>query len=125
VRREVFLRTGRIGPDVAIEATDHPDLVRLAIVTVRRGGRVALAGISDRDFQVDLRQVVLYERSVHGSLGYNFDIPRVLDLMATGRLDASSLVTGVRDLTEGPDVFAELTAARERHLKVLLNPKDS
>lgn len=123
VRREVFLRTSRIGPDVVIEATGRPELVQLAIVTVRRGGRVALAGISDADLQVDLRQVVLYERSVHGSLGYNFDIPRVLDLMATGRLDASSLITGIRPLSHGPDVFAELAADRGRHLKVLLTPK--
>lgn len=125
VRREVFLRTGRIGPDVVIEATGRPELVQLAVTTVRRGGRVALAGISDADLQVNLRQVVLYERSIHGSLGYNFDIPRVLDLMATGRLDASSLITGVRPLSEGPDVFAELAADRGRHLKVLLTPKDA
>jgi (R,R)-butanediol dehydrogenase/meso-butanediol dehydrogenase/diacetyl reductase len=125
VRREVFLRTGRIGPDVVVEATGRPELVELAVTSVRRGGHVALAGISDSRIDVDLRQIVLFERSVSGCLGYNFDIPRVLDLMATGRLDASSLVTAVRPLSQAVETFAELTADRGRHLKVLLTPEES
>ena len=123
VRREVFLKTGRIGPDVVVEATGRPELVELAVTSARRGGHVALAGISDSRIDVDLRQVVLFERSISGCLGYNFDIPRVLDLMATGRLDASALVTGVRPLSAGLDTFTELAADRGRHLKVLLTPE--
>ena len=125
VRREVFLRTGRIGPDVVVEATGRPELVELAVTAVRRGGHVALAGISDSRIDVDLRQVVLFERSISGCLGYNFDIPRVLDLMATGRLDASPLITAVRPLARGVEAFTELAADRGRHLKVLLTPEDS
>lgn len=124
VRREVFLRTGRIGPDVVVEATGRAELVEQAVTTVRRGGHVALAGISAARIEVDLRQIVLYERTVSGSLGYNFDIPRVLDLMAAGRLDATPLVTGVRPLAAGRDAFAELAADRGRHLKVLLTPEE-
>ena len=124
VRREVFGRTARIGPDVVIDATGRAELVELAIRTTRRGGRVVMAGISDTQLSVDLRQIVLFERSIFGSLGYNHDIPRVLDLMATGRLDASALVTGIRSLADAPTVFAELEADRGRHLKVLINPKD-
>lgn len=124
VRREVFGRTGRTGPDVVIDATGRAELVELAIRTSRRGGRVVMAGISDNQLSVDLRQIVLYERSVFGSLGYNHDIPRVLDLMATGRLDASGLVTDIRPLVDAPAVFAELEADRGRQLKVLIDPKD-
>jgi (R,R)-butanediol dehydrogenase/meso-butanediol dehydrogenase/diacetyl reductase len=44
--------------------------------------------------------------------------------MATGRLDATPLLTGVRPLLGGLDAFAEMKADRGRHLKVLLTPKD-
>lgn len=124
IRREVFGRTGRIGPDVVIDATGRAELVELAIRTTRRGGRVVMAGISNSQLSVDLRQIVLYERSIFGSLGYNHDIPRVLDLMATGRLDAAALVTGICSLIEAPALFAELEADRGRHLKVLVTPKE-
>jgi len=123
-RREVFVRTARIGPDVVIDATGRPELVDLAVRTTRRGGRVVIAGISDSELRLDLRQIVLYERSICGSLGYNFDIPRVLDLMATGRLDVRPLLSGVRPLSAGVEVFEELAADRGQYLKVLLTPKD-
>ena len=123
VRREVFVRTGRIGPDVVIDATGVPALAGQAVSTVRRGGRVVLAGVGHGSVEFDMGQLVFYERSVVGTLGYNFDIPRVIDLMSTGRLDASALVTGRFSLADGAEVFADLAADRARHLKVLLTPK--
>ncbi|GAB3378473.1 alcohol dehydrogenase catalytic domain-containing protein [Amycolatopsis echigonensis] len=122
VRREVFLRTGRVGPDVVVEATGRPELVQLAVTTVRRGGRAVLCGISGAETALPITQIVPFERTILGSLGYNHDIPRVLDLMATGRLDATPLLTGVRPLSAGADAFAELAADRGNHLKILLEP---
>ncbi|WP_031468456.1 2,3-butanediol dehydrogenase [Sciscionella sediminilitoris] len=122
VRREVFLRTGRIGPDVVVEATGRPDLVELAITTVRRGGRAVLAGISGDAAALPVTQIVPFERTVLGSLGYNFDIPRVLDLIATGRFDPRPLLTGVYPLSRGLDAFHDLAAGS--HLKILLDPKE-
>lgn len=124
VRREVFLRTGRIGPDVVVEATGLPLLAELAVTTVRRGGRVVLAGISGGAASLPLTQIVAFERTVLGSLGYNFDISRVLDLVAGGRLDPRPLLTGVRPLSEAPEAFAELEGDRGGHLKILLTPKE-
>jgi len=123
VRREVFVKTGRIGPDVVIDATGVPALAAQAVATVRRGGRVVLAGVGHGSVQFDMGQLVFYERSVLGTLGYNFDIPRVIDLMSTGRLDASPLITGRFSLADGAGVFADLAADRAKHLKVLLTPK--
>lgn len=123
VRREVFLRTGRVGPDVAVEATGRAECADLAISAVRRGGRVVLAGVGGQPLSSELNKIVLYERTVLGSLGYNYDIPRVLALMAAGRLDASRLVTGTYPLESGPEVFAALSASPDRHLKVLLTPE--
>ncbi|MBD0735108.1 2,3-butanediol dehydrogenase [Streptomyces sp. CBMA29] len=124
VRREVFLRTGRIGPDAVIDATGVPALAAQAVSTVRRGGRVVLAGVGHGAVAFDMGQLVFYERAVLGTLGYTFDIPRVIDLMSAGRLDASALVTGRFPLAGGAGVFADLAADRARHLKVLLTPKD-
>lgn len=123
VRREVFLRSGKVGPDAAIDATGRPEAIELAIRSVRRGGRVSLVGISDAQVAVDLRQVVLFERSVLGALGYHHDIERVLRLMATGRLDPRPFITDVRPLDTGIDAFAQLAASPADQLKVLLTPR--
>lgn len=122
VRREVFLKSGRVGPDAAIEATGRPDAIELALTSVRRGGRVSLVGISDQHLDVDLRQVVLYERSVSGALGYHHDIERVLRLMASGRLDPGPFITDVRPLTAALETFRQLATAPADQLKILLTP---
>ncbi|MFF2852003.1 alcohol dehydrogenase catalytic domain-containing protein [Streptomyces sp. NPDC058001] len=124
VRREVFVRTGRVGPDVVIDATGVPRLAAQAVATVRRGGRVVLAGVGHGTVAFDMGQLVFYERAVLGTLGYHHDIPRVIGLMSAGRLDASSLITGRFSLSDGAGVFEALAADRASHLKVLLTPKD-
>lgn len=123
VRREVFLRTGRVGPDAVLEATGRGDAAQLGISTVRRGGVAVLAGVSGADLQVPLGQIVYFERQVLGSLGYNFDIPRVLALIGEQRLDVSPFLTGTFPLSEGLDAFRALESDRGQHLKVLLNLK--
>ena len=123
VRSSVFTRTGRVGPDAVIDGTGRPEAIALGLRSVRRGGTVAVAGIAPTDLTVDLRQLVLFERTLVGSLGYNFDIPRVLELMALGRVDVSPLLTAVRPLSEGPLTFEELSSPN-KHIKVLLSPQE-
>ena len=86
---------------------------------------MAVAGIADTDVSLDMRQLVLYERTLSGSLGYNFDIPRVLDLIAARRLDPAPLLSDVRPLSDGQVTFDELTSPDTRHLKILLTPKET
>ena len=124
VRSEVFKRTGRIGPDAVIDGTGRPEAIALGLSSVRRGGRVAVAGISPSELSFDLRQLVLYERTLVGSLGYNFDIPRVLELMASGLIDASRLVTDIRPLSAGIATLEELSSPNQ-HIKVLLTPQET
>jgi (R,R)-butanediol dehydrogenase/meso-butanediol dehydrogenase/diacetyl reductase len=125
VRREVFLRSGRVGPDAAIEATGRPEALELAVTSVRRGGHISIPGIGSGPINVDLRQLVLYERHLAGSLGYNRDIERVLGLMAAGRLDAGPFLTDTAPLADAEAVFDQLSRSRGDGLKTLLTAKDS
>lgn len=107
VRRAVFLKTGKIGADAIIDATGRTDVVAESVRSVRRGGTVVMAGIGSSALTIDAHQLIFYERTLRGSMGYNFDIPRVLALMSAGRIDASPLVGDIRPLDEALDVFDE------------------
>lgn len=85
---------------------------------------MVVAGIADQPARLDLTQLVLYERTLSGSLGYNFDIDRVVALMAAGRLDAAAMITARRPLSDGVATFDELLADKGRHLKILLTPEE-
>jgi (R,R)-butanediol dehydrogenase/meso-butanediol dehydrogenase/diacetyl reductase len=122
VRREAFLRTGRVGPDVVFECSGVPALLPAAVAAARRGGRVVLTGVAHGAAEVVTNDVVLYERSIVGSLGYQHDLPRVVELLRTGRIDPSPLVTGVVPLEDAvAGAFDALLTDRGNHLKILVD----
>lgn len=122
VRKEVYLRTGRIGPDVVFECTGSPRLLQVAVAAARRGGRVVLVGIGHGVAEVEPSQVVPYEREVVGSLGYRHDLPSVIGLIAAGLLDPAPLITATVPLEQAvPDAFDALRDDPGEHMKILVD----
>jgi (R,R)-butanediol dehydrogenase / meso-butanediol dehydrogenase / diacetyl reductase len=123
VRREAFLVTDRIGPDAVLDATGIPEVVASSVDTVRRGGTVVVAGIGRPDLTLDARKLLFYERTLRGSLGSAYEIPVVLDALATGRLDPRPLVSDIVPLAEGGAVFDALLADPGAGAKTLIKPE--
>ncbi|MGH9137530.1 MAG: zinc-binding dehydrogenase, partial [Acidimicrobiales bacterium] len=122
VRREVYVKTGRIGPDIVFECTGAPALLPAAVEAVRRGGRVVLVGIGHGTAEVAPQRIVPYEREVIGSLGYRHDLPRVVRLIASGRIDPTPLVTAVVPLDDVVEAaFDTLLGDRGEHMKILVD----
>jgi (R,R)-butanediol dehydrogenase / meso-butanediol dehydrogenase / diacetyl reductase len=121
VRREVYLATGKIGPDVVFECTGIARMLPFAVDAVRRGGRVVLVGIGHGAAEVEAQRIVTYEREIHGSLGYRHDLPRVVELLRTGSFDPSPMITGAVPLEEAVEgAFEVLLADRGEHMKLLV-----
>jgi len=121
VRREMLGRTSGIGPDVVFECSGIPALLSAAVSTVRRGGRVVVTTVGHGAAEVKTNDIVLYERTVIGSLGYQHDLPRVVELLANGRLVADALITSVVPLDDAvPGAFDVLVGDRGSQLKVLV-----
>jgi (R,R)-butanediol dehydrogenase/meso-butanediol dehydrogenase/diacetyl reductase len=101
VRAEVRLRTSSRGADVVVDSTGNPEVLKSAVEASRRGGRVVLVGIGHHAAQIDPDRLVYFEREVVGALGYQFDHPAVLALLATGRLPVDRFfgeVIGLADI---------------------------
>jgi (R,R)-butanediol dehydrogenase/meso-butanediol dehydrogenase/diacetyl reductase len=126
VRKEAYLRTGRIGPDVVFECTGSPRLLPAAVAAARRGGRVVLVGIGHGTAEVEPAQIVPYEREVVGSLGYRHDLPAVVGLLAAGLLDPAPLITAVVPLEDAVHgAFDALRDDRGDHMKILVDLRQS
>ena len=124
VRREVFLRCGRIGPDVVFEATGIAPLASQAVDAARRGGTIVLLGVGHGTAELRPISVTAFERTVVGSLGYNQDLPRAVALVASGRIDPRPLVTSVVPLDQVvPDAFEPLAAGGRGQVKILVDVK--
>lgn len=122
VRAETYRLTGKVGPDIVFDCAGVPGLLAGIVDTARRGGRIVLVGIGHGHADITPNRVVLFERELVGSLGYAHDLPRVIDLIAAGRLDPSPLITGVASLERAvPDAFEVLLGDRGTHMKVLID----
>jgi (R,R)-butanediol dehydrogenase/meso-butanediol dehydrogenase/diacetyl reductase len=121
VRRESYARTCQVGVDAVFDCTGVPGLLGRIVDTARRGGRVVLVGIGHGTAELQPTRLVFFEREVVGSLGYNHDLPKVVDLVASGRLDPTPLITGVVPLERAiTDAFDTLLGDGGAHMKVLI-----
>jgi L-iditol 2-dehydrogenase len=138
-RREMAMRLGAAGigasvADVAgwgdgrgfslvVEATNNPLGFRDAVLAARIGGRVILVGIPDGDTYTlpaaEARRRALKIKFVR-RMGEVY--PRAIDLVASGRVDVSTLVTHRVDLATTPEVFRALADNEPGYVKALIYP---
>jgi L-iditol 2-dehydrogenase len=107
--------------DVAFEVAGNDDGVRIALESVRPGGRVVLAGIPDDD--TTTFSAALARRkglTIAMTRRMNEVYPRAIALAARGAVDLDGLVTRRAPLAGAADAFA--AAAARSGLKVIIEP---
>jgi L-iditol 2-dehydrogenase len=114
--------TGGRGADVAIEAVGIPATVRLAILSLRKGGAVSLVGNLCPDVQLPLQAVVTRELGIFGSCASRGEYPLCFDLMERRVVDVRSLISAVAPLEEGASWIKRLYDREPKLLKVILAP---
>jgi L-iditol 2-dehydrogenase len=106
---QVELASTGTEPDVLLECSGNPGATTDAIRTVARAGRVVLIGMGGDEVTLPLSYVQDRELIVTGAFRYANTWPTAIALVAAGRVDLDSLVTGHYGLDE---VEKALTAAR-------------
>ena len=109
------------GADVAFEVAGTDDAVRLAMQSVRPGGRVVLAGIPDHDVTTFPASLARRKGLTIAMVRRMNDVyPRAIGLAARGAVALEPLVSRRAGLDEAVTAFA--TAQRRVGLKVLIVP---
>jgi (R,R)-butanediol dehydrogenase/meso-butanediol dehydrogenase/diacetyl reductase len=87
-------RTGG-GVDVAIECAGGTAPLGSCVAAVRGGGTVMQTALHTQPAAVDMRSVTLRDLTIRGANCFPVDSwPRVIDLIASGRLPAERIITG-------------------------------
>ena len=113
--------TGGLGADVAIEAVGIPDTFELCTELVRPGGRVANVGVHGHSATLHLETLWIRDLTITTGLVDTFTTPRLLSLIAEGKLNALPFGTHYFPLAEtmsAYDTFGD--AAKSHALKVVL-----
>jgi alcohol dehydrogenase len=113
--------TDGLGADVAFEAVGVPETFELAAELIRPCGRVANIGVHGRPATLHLEKLWIRDVTVTTGLVDTYTIPRLMKLVASGRLDPTIFATHHFELGEtmsAYDTFAD--AASTNALKVVL-----
>jgi (R,R)-butanediol dehydrogenase/meso-butanediol dehydrogenase/diacetyl reductase len=114
--------TSGLGCDLAVECVGIAATMDDCLASTRRGGRIVVAGAFEQPYTVNLLNLLLQEHSIAGTFGYASEFEEARDLIVSGAVDVSPLISRVVSLYELPSVFEELTADRGRDQKVLVRP---
>ena len=117
------LTDGR-GPDVVIDAAGAPNTPADCLRYVRRGGRVVLVAIYTSTPEFDFNTIVANENTVIGTIAYGRpDVQASVDLIASGKLKTTPLITGQISLDEVIDVgFPRMLAPTKDVFRILVKP---
>ncbi len=118
--KDVVMRyTNGLGVDVAFEAVGSPITLSQALELTRKGGNVVVIGVFEEpEVKLNIMNVVNKELNVYGSLVYNWDFERAINLIRTRRVDVRSLVSDVIKLEEIKKGFERMLAREEGIIKI-------
>ena len=106
--------TGGIGADYTFEVIGNPNVMLQAYGAARRGGTVCIVGLGRVTEQVPLNALLLSVEgkktigSFYGDTNFHIDMPMLLDLYQSGKLDLDRMVTKTYSIDEAPQAFEDL-----------------
>jgi L-iditol 2-dehydrogenase len=114
--------TGGRGAAASWEAVGTTATVKTAIQCVRKGGAVTLVGNVVPTIEIPLQAVVTRELTLYGSCASSGEYPECIELMASGAVDVTPLISAATSLDEAPRWFERLYAREPGLMKVVVTP---
>lgn len=119
---EILARTHGRGADVVLEAVGATEPVKTAIACVRKGGTVTLIGNITPKIEINLQQVVTRQIRLQGSCASAGEYPACIELLASGAIQVSPIISATAPLEDGASWFSRLYSHEPNLMKVILKP---
>jgi (R,R)-butanediol dehydrogenase/meso-butanediol dehydrogenase/diacetyl reductase len=114
--------TGGMGADLSIEAVGIAPSMDDALAATRRAGRIVIAGSFDQPYTIGLINLIVQEQSIIATFGYVSEFQEARDLICSGEVDVTALISRTVTLDDLPRTFADMTRSRNEYQKVLVRP---
>jgi len=112
------------GIDYIVDASGDPAAISQAIRLVKRHGTFMIFGVCPRDATVSINPHDLYQAEVRiiASKMPPLTLGRAARLIEAGRIDSERIVTTTLDLPSLPEAIRLFEEARDRHVKMMIDP---
>ena len=106
--------------DLYLEATGAKPVFEHIVNTAKTGARVVVLGLHKAPVTMDLANLLLRELRITGSMAYPDEFPQVLEMLASGRVDITPLVSHQLPLSRFDEALQQARDT-ERAIKVLVD----
>jgi L-iditol 2-dehydrogenase len=114
--------TEKRGPAIVFEVVGITPTIHKAISIVQKGGTVVLIGNLFPNVEIPLQLVVTKQLNLQGSCAINGEYPEILELISSGKLNVTTILSAEAPLKEGEDWFRRLYNKEKGLMKVILKP---
>jgi len=121
--REVLQLTNGIGVDVVLEAVGRDETVTASVDAVRKGGTVTLVGNITPQVTLPLQKVVSRQIRLQGSCASAGEYPQAIELISSGKIRVTPLITAIAPLSDGARWFERLHSREPNLMKIVIDPR--
>jgi threonine dehydrogenase-like Zn-dependent dehydrogenase len=125
IDKEIVQLTEGFGPDVVLETTAVPEVIRSAEAIVTKGGIVMIIGLCPIDVPTNYIGMAVHETQVKGIYNYSVqDFEHAARIIETKQIDVGQIVSdkiGLGEIVERG--FEELLKPGTSHVKILVDPQ--
>lgn len=121
LKQFIYDLTNKKGVDQVVDAVGIPETFDQGIDLVKNGGGILWIGNSCKKYEIDIQKVILRELTIKGTFIYTQnEFIECVKLMADGKVDLKSII-GIRaPLSQGSNIFKELSNGRDDVIKAVL-----
>lgn len=106
--------------DLYFEATGVGSVFEQAVTLSKRGGRLVVVGVHKAPVQLDLVNLLIRELTITASMAYPNEFPQVINMLESGKIDATKLISHRYKLSEFHQALATAQDA-DQAIKVLVD----
>lgn len=108
------------GMDIVFDCVGNQRTVNLSADIVRLGGKVLWVGLAQPTIEFEYKHAAVKELTFQSVYLYITEMEEGIDLIESGEIDVSKIITSEIPMSEGPRAFAQLASGRTDDIKVIL-----
>lgn len=109
--------------DISIEAVGVQATANQAIKLLKVGGTSIWVGMSQKEMEINMQDIVCSARKVWGTFNYTHkEFGEVVAIMGSGKMAAQKLISEVVSLKDAPKAFDDLRQKPDEFIKVIIDP---
>lgn len=109
--------------DISIEAVGVQATANQSIKSLKMAGTAIWVGMSQKEMQINMQDIVVSARSVLGTFNYTHkEFGEVVAILGSGKLDTEKMISKVVSLGDAPEYFDRLHKEPDKYIKVIVDP---